>query len=163
MLSLKIDTSALDNFVGKLEEIDNYMALEQRDALTTSLILLQDAIEGRTPVNLGNLRGSIDHLIEGTRYNFHGEVFTDSIYGYPVEYGRKPGKQPPTDALEAWVVRKLGVTRDEARGVAYVIARAIGRKGTQGAFMFRDGFAQTQGAIVRLHEQIPAKVWARLA
>lgn len=163
MLQITIDTTELGRFAANLEQVDELMSAEQQIALEKSLILAQDAIEGRTPVNIGNLRGSIDRVTQGTRFNFYGEVFTDSIYGPPVEYGRKPGKQPPTDAIEAWVRRKLGVDATEARSVAYLIARAIGRRGTQGTFMFRDGFNQVQSAIVKLHEQIPANVIARLA
>lgn len=53
-------------------------------------------------------------------------------YAIVVHEGRKPGKRPPpSKALEPWVRKKLGVPRDEAAGVAFVVARSIGIKGTR--------------------------------
>lgn len=45
--------------------------------------------------------------------------------------GRPPGKMPPSNALIPWVRIKLGISGDRAKGVAFVIARAIGKKGTR--------------------------------
>lgn len=48
-----------------------------------------------------------------------------------VEGGRRPGaRQPPSSALIPWVKRRMGVKDDRAAAsLAYVIARAIGRRG----------------------------------
>lgn len=163
MLEIKVDFSELNAFAGKLEQAGSIVQRELRNAHEKSLIVLQDAIEGNTPVNIGNLRQSIDHVIAGTPFSLYGEVFTDSIYGLPVEHGRKPGKQPPTSALEAWVIRKLGVDGAEARNVANLVARAIGRRGTQGAHMFQKGFDATQDTIIAIHSQVPAAILGQLA
>lgn len=60
-----------------------------------------------------------------------------------VDGGRRPGaKRPPTAALIPWVRRKLGVGADEARGVAFVLARAIGRRGQQARRILGDATAK---------------------
>lgn len=41
-----------------------------------------------------------------------------------VEFGRLPGKMPPSSALESWTARHLGDAR-----LAFVVARSIGRRG----------------------------------
>lgn len=44
--------------------------------------------------------------------------------------GRKNGKFPPLEPIEKWAIRKLGVDEKEAKGIAFVIARKIAKKGT---------------------------------
>lgn len=66
-------------------------------------------------------------------------------YWYYVEYGRRPGKQPPIDAMEAWI-NKTGMVPypDEngktpsVRSLAFLIARKIGREGTKGKGIIHD-------------------------
>jgi len=51
-------------------------------------------------------------------------------YAVYVEAGRRRGAtQPPSDALLPWVRKVLGVTGKAAQGVAFVVARAIKRRG----------------------------------
>jgi len=46
--------------------------------------------------------------------------------------GRKAGKRPPSDALIPWVKFKLQIKEDKkAKSVAFLVARKIGREGTQ--------------------------------
>lgn len=60
-----------------------------------------------------------------------------------VEVGRRPGKQPPVKAIEAWMsAKKIGKTqgrgrRARLRSVAWIIARKIGRKGTRGRYILK--------------------------
>jgi hypothetical protein len=54
--------------------------------------------------------------------------------GRPLAFGwkSKSGRQPPTGAIVAWLTRKgfgSGLTDSQLRGRAFVIARAIGRRG----------------------------------
>lgn len=53
--------------------------------------------------------------------------------------GRRAGaRQPPTAPLAEWAERKLGVSPEESRGVGFVIARAIGRRGIPANPFLRD-------------------------
>lgn len=54
----------------------------------------------------------------------------DAPYSLFVESGRRAGaRQPPVMALVPWVQRVLGVPERRARSVAFMVARAISRRG----------------------------------
>lgn len=81
----------------------------------------------RPPVDRGTyLRGfRADDVPDGVM------LYNTSPYAGVIELGRRPGgKQPPIDALAAWVRRK-GIARDpkDARGVAFAIARKMASQG----------------------------------
>lgn len=59
-------------------------------------------------------------------------LYNSAPYSPIIEHGRRRGKFPPVRELELWVIRRLGVKPDEAKGVAFVIARAIARRGLLG-------------------------------
>lgn len=131
------------------------IAEELNRAMIESLDTIEQAVALETPVNLGILRGSISHEIFGEPPDFYGEVGTPVLYGAPVEFGRRPGKMPPVRAIRAWVVRKKLVPamdsdedyQEAVDRAAYMIARAIGRRGTKGAHMFERGFRATEPMI----------------
>ena len=56
-----------------------------------------------------------------------GRIYSDKISAETLEVGRKPGSFPPVDAIAAWARRKLGIGD---RGIAFAIARAIGKEGS---------------------------------
>ena len=62
---------------------------------------------------------------EGNSLNVPNDLFFSSE-------GRKPGKQPPLFEILKWVKEKGIGNKDIA--TAYVIARAIGRRGIKGSF-----------------------------
>ena len=54
-----------------------------------------------------------------------------------VNYGRKPGKRPPIEAILKWVALKPVRTSDkDARSVAFAIATAIGKRGIKPKLFF---------------------------
>ena len=169
-LELRIDMREIMGFAKALEQAPGMVAEEQRLAMQQSLDVLEQTIVPRTPVGVsGDLRGSIATEIRGMPANLHGEIFTPLIYGLPVEHGRRPGKQPPTAAIELWVVRRLGIPAGrEARSAAYVIARAIGagqsrHQRASGSKMFEEGFDAAAPVIIQIWEGLPDKVFNRLA
>lgn len=94
-----------------------------------------------TPVATGKLAQSVFPALEETG-GMLTEVITngapEDLYSAPVETGSQP-HMPPYEALIPWVIRKLGITDEQtARGIAFVIARKIAQRGTQGAWMYRD-------------------------
>lgn len=93
----------------------------------------------------GGLWGSITTELRGEPLRREMRVFSSLFYAPIREAGRLPGKRPPTEALVLWVVRKLGIRdRRQARAVAFVIARKIGRVGYEGAFMFRQAVTRLE-------------------
>lgn len=49
--------------------------------------------------------------------------------------GRSPGKFAPPEPIQKWVVSKLGVSPEEAPGIAFVINRKMKEEGTE---IFKD-------------------------
>jgi hypothetical protein len=120
---------------------------------------LQAAIMAAIPVGLEKigLRGVPlvqDHTPVGATGNLFGGVFAEfhqdgpvmeeiigvhppaDMYAGPVELGTRPHFPPPS-ALLLWVQKKLGIENEkEAKSVAFLIARAISRRGTKGDHMF---------------------------
>jgi len=105
------------------------------------------------------------------------------IVGSPIPYvavindGRRPGQpMPPPEALELWVRRKIQWSRDrkgprggrqrlttaEARSIAFVIARAIGRRGTKGVHFYEEALAANQDQIRQIFEAAGLKISMRL-
>ena len=55
-----------------------------------------------------------------------------TLYAYYVEFGRRAGKWPPFRYIYEWVrVRHMAADDKEARSIAFLIQRSIGKKGTK--------------------------------
>lgn len=113
-------------------------------------------------------------------------VFNRVGYSTFVHEGRRPGKPPPTAALIPWVRRRIvndrlsqvraagkikGIStkasatkgeREEAKRVAFLIARAIGRRGTKPRRWFADVLADKGRAVVEDNMFRAAKNYAAL-
>lgn len=160
------------NQLGDMENGRGEIGWMITDAMVQSLSVLKQEIVARTPVNFGHLRGSIYTEINGTPANMegsvanlHGTTLPAVLYGWPVERGRAPGKWPPRDAIELWVVRK-GLARAgtrEASSIAFLIARAIGQRGTKGAAMFYKGLEAATPAIDRIWANLLDSIVEQLA
>lgn len=89
----------------------------------------------RKPVDRGTYRRSFQYEdIEGG-----ATVYNSAPYAAVIEYGRRKGaKGPPLKVLMEWVVRKKLVAggrkanQSDVRGVAWLIQRAIKRRGIPG-------------------------------
>lgn len=138
--TIELDLDGWEPFLDDLEAAPELLAKHMRNAMDASLDLLIYWTSAETPVNLGLLRGSWTKEITGERAALTGEMFTPLIYGWPVERGRRPGKRPPVEAIKMWARRKLGLTGKELDQAAFLIARAIGRRGTEGAAMVYQAF-----------------------
>lgn len=107
----------------------------------------------------GGLRGSIFTELRGSQATREQFVSSSLFYAPIVEVGRRPGQRPPPRrALELWVVRKLGVASREAPSVAFLVARAIGVRGTQEATMFRQAFERVEPIARRAFDALGARM-----
>ena len=76
-------------------------------------------------------------------------VYNRTAYAGVIEYGRRAGtRMPPRDAIARWAQRKLGLAESDARTAAFVMARAIARRGLR-ARRVLGGAVQEMGDIVR--------------
>lgn len=131
--------------------------------LTEALMFLEGAVKRETPVGAGpiHLRDTIFsrvHLSEPVE----GILGTPAQHGMPVEMGTKP-HFPPVAPIQHWVERKMGYSGSEARQVAFLIARAISKRGTKGAKMFTGTFEQSKSRVLAILNSIPADIVARVS
>jgi hypothetical protein len=92
--------------IDRLNRTPFYLSYEIRQAMTTSLLLIEGDARTLAPRDQRRLAGSITHRIEGEGLVQVGHVGPSVVYGAPVEFGRKAGaRMPPVDALIGWVMR----------------------------------------------------------
>ena len=123
-----------------LRKMDSLPAEVQRKCFkamqTASLDIIADAktnLRVNGSVVTGNLRASGKVQKVDDKTLDVGFFSSDSDKGYAsyVEYGRKPGKMPPPDILEAWAYKKFRLSHKDARSAAWALARSIAKKGTK--------------------------------
>lgn len=137
-----------------------------RDELDAAMVYgvneLRNEIVPRVPVNQGILRQGVQIELGGTPIDRTGRVFDPVAYAVPVEEGTVP-HFPPPGPLQLWVRRKLGITNEkEVRSVAFLIGRAISRRGTQARNFFRDGVAVARDRVRARFAEIPGRIVRRL-
>jgi len=132
--------------------------------LTEALLLLERAIKLKTPEGAGpmHIRDTIFQKTGMRGESVWGMIGTPAVYGESLEYGTKP-HFPPVDPIQHWVEKKLGISGGATHSVAFLIARAISRRGTKGAHMFEKGTEEQEAAVIRILEQIPEDIVRRLS
>lgn len=69
-------------------------------------------------------------------------------YALFVEYGRRAGKFPPIDEIVQWVRKKLRIREQKAaKGIGFLIARKIAKKGTRPHPFFGPAVEKNKNAI----------------
>jgi hypothetical protein len=141
-------------------------------ALTKSVLLLERDLKPRMPIGVTETgRGSIAGEVRMGAVLGMGKPI--GAVGSPLKHvavindGRRPGQRPPpAAALELWVRRKIvyskrtgprggrrKLTTSEARGIAFLIARKIGREGMEGRHFFEKSLAENEAAIRGFFEE----------
>ena len=194
-LEVVLDTSQVDRFVARFPQSGPAIAeRELRAGLDDALGYTLAQVVDRTPVNTDKLRGSLYDRIFGVKVDaFHGIDVSGIVSSHDdepkvlaVEFGRRPGKRPPVEAIALWVRRKglAGTYRvketksgkhsrigsrakkqQEDLSLAWAIAIKIGRVGTKGAFMFTKGFEASLGYIEKAFDKAVDKIvntWSRI-
>lgn len=124
-----------------------------REAMAEITEMLKREVMARTPVGAsGNLRGSIFTEIKGENPSvLRGVVASRAPYAGYVEFGRRPGGAMPPwregSPLYRWVVRNLESRDGNFESAAFLVARAIARRGMRGRRMFARAFEENQGRI----------------
>lgn len=77
----------------------------------------------------GVLKSSIQSTVEPSGSEINITVGTGQTWARAWEYGRPAGKRPPSQPLAEWARRVMGVSEKESKGIGFLIARDIGRKG----------------------------------
>ncbi len=163
-MRLDIDASGIANLARAWKRAPEIVIEEMTAAVTGGFLLAEREIRERTPVGApATLKGSIAaRETRVTATGVIGVVSTSIGHAVPVELGTKP-HFPPVAPLADWAVSKLGVSREEAEGVGLAIARRIAAHGTEGAYMFRDGFEAVRPQVERMFRDAARRIVARLA
>lgn len=75
----------------------------------------------------GNLANSIQYTVQDYKL-----TITGADYIYYLQFGRKPGKRPPTSVIRQWIDEKgINPTDISKDSLAFLIARKIGEEGTE--------------------------------
>ena len=164
--AIEIDASQLELAARAFRKAPAIAAEEFAGALQEVLLLLERAIKENTPTGVnqgGGLRGATTSALTGVSagHAIAGKVFNPLSYALPVELGTRP-HWPPIAPIEDWVVAKLNVPRDEAPQVAYLIARKISRKGTEGAHMFEQSLSEESDQALQIISAALPRIMARI-
>ena len=133
-----IYVEGLDELLRKMDRLPAEVQRECFKAMqSASLDIIADAkgnLRANGSVVTGNLRasGKVQKVDEKTLdVGFFSSDVENKGYARYVEYGRKPGKMPPPDILEAWAYKKFRLSHKDARSAAWALARSIAKKGTK--------------------------------
>jgi len=153
---IDIDASEIAALASRLGNVQPMLEVELKEAMISSLAMLQhDAMEA-TPWQTSTLRRS--YKLEPAPTAWSGTLVNRTTYAKVVEEGRRPGApMPPKGSLLNWMKAKGIDPKAE-----FVIRRAIGRRGIPGRWMMRDALAKNragieaefQAAIVRLANKL---------
>lgn len=150
-LNIVLEAPAVDAEITRLEKFDERYRVHTKEAMSKTVLLVESGGKQYAPVWMGHLRRSLSSKVEvQVGSTIIGRVGSnlDSPYPSVQESGRMPGKKmPPPSALERWVYLVLGVPEAEAHGVAFVVARAIGRRGLKGKFFLTRAYAEAKERI----------------
>ena len=133
-----IYVEGLDELLCKMDSLPAEVQRKCFKAMqSASLDIIADAkgnLRANGSVVTGNLRasGKVQKVDEKTLdVGFFSSDVENKGYARYVEYGRKPGKMPPPDILEAWAYKKFRLSHKDARSAAWALARSIAKKGTK--------------------------------
>jgi len=164
-MQVNVRVEGINKLVRLIPEARDTADRESKAAMYESVAIVEEQVVGLTPVGAtGNLRQSITTEVRGAAFQkMRGYVFTPIAYGLPVEEGRAPGRFPPIDPIELWVIRKRIAPANEARRVAFLIARSIARHGTKGAFMFERGLDKATPKVISIWDDLPVRIVEAMA
>jgi hypothetical protein len=125
--AIRIELKGLDDLRRKLAPRTYEKAVA--NLMEDIAIVGERTAKQRAPRDTGALKRSIHSAVKPTS----ARIFSNLNYAVPVEYGRGRGKRmPPPNALHGWL-RRHGIPVS----AAYVVARAIGRRGIKGRFFMK--------------------------
>lgn len=110
------------------------------------------------PEATGNLAGSVSFNMDFKGVEYQVSLNLLSYWKY-VEYGRRPGKMPPIQAILDWIKVKPVIPREinghlpSERQLAFLIARSIGENGTEGRHVLERANTKIQDQMIESIKQ----------
>lgn len=137
MTSIYFEPEGWDQVGDRLDKAGIQSRITINEGLREIGRILVPALKAETPVGAtrGLRNSTLFQLLQPSQDEQVLEVrqgsrsSTGFFYGRVVRHGRRPGTFPPSSALVPWVMAKLGIPEARARGVAFLVARKIYRRG----------------------------------
>ena len=171
MPAYAVRIKGLDELRKQFKKYPKIAGRHYRIAMRKSVTTIEAKAKPLTPVFRGRLRQSIVSEVRGTGVEITGIVgssLKNEVYPSVIEYGRKPNsKAPPAKALERWVWLVLKPPKKMVRSVAFVVARAIGKRGfknkPKGYRMLQKGWEQSRRKVYQNFSKALADITEDLA
>lgn len=165
-MEIHIDMAGDQEMIGLWARAPEIVEQEFARAMAETTGMLEPAVKEMTPVGAsGGASGLADSITSEQSVGPEGAigmVGTAYPYAIPVELGTKP-HFPPVESLEDWVRVKWHLSEEkEVHSAAFVLARAISRRGTPGYGMFHRTFAGKAPEIEAIFAQARDRIVAQL-
>ena len=159
LIDYKLDLAELEKLIKEYPDISRDVRVGK---IQEAVLLLEREIKEKTPVGAGpiHLRDTIHQKVQVSGARVIGIVGTPLKHGVPVEMGTRP-HFPPLGPIQLWVEKKLGYEGKEAKSVAFLIARAISKRGTKGREMFGSAFEDNESRLRDILGTIPDEIARR--
>lgn len=142
------------------KDIEKKVATAITSVIAEVSAFAQAVAKKNAPADIGNLVNSI-FTIPPTPPKFKGGIQTNVPYALVMEDGRRPGRFPPVDAMIAWVTRKrkdFGIKKSEIPSVAFLVGRAISRRGITGRKFFDKALKITTAKLPDFSRKLGIKI-----
>jgi len=123
----------------------HWLGEEVSKGMRQSALAVQRESAILAPVDTGRLRASITMEIDKGVIPQWANIGPSVKYGKFVEFGRSPGRMPPPAALIPWMKR-----HGMPASAAFVLARAIAKRGIKPKPFMQDGYKAAGRAIDRI-------------
>ena len=164
-MNIEISAAGLDAIARGMKAAPQIVEAELLAAMTLVTTAIEGEVQDAWPTGVFNSRAQIHGDAFSTPAGVLGVVGTPSPYAPVIEFGRKAGKGVSREGQESialWAKAKLGVQEIEARSVAFLIARAIKRRGQPAKKIFQGVLDANIGQINRAFEDAAARIAGRL-
>ncbi len=143
--SISVEIRGLKETEKELARIDTALTgAEMMTAMRQATLMVTADAKRLAPVDTGRLRASITPAVSDYPDRVEGVVGSNVKYAPYMELGTRP-HWPPISALEVWA-RRHGTS-------AFLVARAIARRGTKARQFLQKAFEQNQSRIVDLFDK----------
>lgn len=153
-----MDMPELDGFIKRFKNGPRIVTEELTTAGKRSGLMVERLAKSRSRVWRGHLRRSVTTKTTVQPLMVTTKVGSNLPYAPVMNFGRRAGAPPPpTGPIAAWLKSKGGDPR-----AAFVVARAIGRRGIPGDFFLTGSLKDLRPQIQREFRAVPKRVIARL-
>ena len=144
-IEIESDFSELEELGRDLEGMSETVQAQVPGVMKTAILIPERAAKTLAPVGVsGRLRATITSEVRGVAAETVGVVGPNVKYAPPVELGSKPFWPPwgPGTSLARWAQLK-GLS-------AFLVARAISRKGIRAQEFLQRAFASTKSDVIKV-------------